>query len=279
VAIESLFRNRTPSATLFHDGAPDPDAPARLLDADKVGLGERPRYRIASRRHHSVPIWMEVHSMSQWPVFLNYRRDDDPGYAQALYLLLAAEFQVFMDIEGQIQPGDDFVDAIDRQVASCAIMLAVIGPRWADLLKTRENHSADFVVREIEAAFKHKTRIVPVLVGRASMPEERILPEPIRALARRQAVVLRPERFRADCKSLTEALTKVTRDMGADIIREAAAIPDFTEKLGHLLAQARVKLSKPYAELAASPVDPDLIRTVMGTPVPASKPGRGDSRG
>ena len=73
-------------------------------------------------------------------IFINYRRDDDPGYTQALYQRLEDEFgsaDLFMDIEGSIKPGDDFVAVLSTQVDACEVMLAVIGPRWSELLADR----------------------------------------------------------------------------------------------------------------------------------------------
>jgi hypothetical protein len=73
-------------------------------------------------------------------IFINYRRDDDPGYTQALYLRLEDEFatsDLFMDVEGQIKPGDDFVAVLNAQVAEADVVLVVIGPRWSELLATR----------------------------------------------------------------------------------------------------------------------------------------------
>ena len=49
-------------------------------------------------------------------------------------------------------------------------------------------------------------RVIPVLVGGASVPRAETLPELIRMLARRNAVGLRPERFKADCQGLVTAL-------------------------------------------------------------------------
>ena len=103
-------------------------------------------------------------------IFLNYRRGDDPGYTQALYQRLEVEFatgDLFMDVEGQIRPGDDFVDVLGRQVAACDILLAVIGPRWQELLAAHDGISDDFVVIEILAALTQGKRVIPVLVGGA----------------------------------------------------------------------------------------------------------------
>src|SRR5215469_907201 len=142
-------------------------------------------------------------------IFINYRRGDDPGFTQALYQRLEDEFaagNLFMDVEGHIKPGDDFVEVLNSQVAEADVVLTVIGPRWAELMTARARDPDDFVVIEIKAALDQGKRVVPVLVGGASIPRADTLPEPIRALVRRNALGLRPERFRADCQGLVAAL-------------------------------------------------------------------------
>jgi len=120
-------------------------------------------------------------------IFINYRRGDDPGYTQALYQRLEYEFtsdDVFMDVEGHIRPGDDFVEVLNAQVAASDVFLAVIGSRWHDLLLARRGDADDFVAIEIKAAIDQGKRVIPVLVGGASMPGADSLPESIKALAR-----------------------------------------------------------------------------------------------
>jgi hypothetical protein len=141
-------------------------------------------------------------------IFINYRRGDDPGYTMALYQRLEDTFpgDLFMDVEGGIEPGEDFVEVLNDQVAACDLLLVVIGPRWADLLRARASDPNDFVAIEIEAALNHGKRVVPVLVGGAVMPRIDTLPGSLRALARRNAVRLSPERFKADCLGLVGVL-------------------------------------------------------------------------
>jgi hypothetical protein len=142
-------------------------------------------------------------------IFLNYRRGDDPGFTQALYLRLEDEIasgDLFMDVEGHIKPGDDFAEVLRAQVAATDVLLVVIGPRWADLLAARQGDTEDFVTIEIEAALDQGKRVIPVLVGGAAIPRADALPEEIRGLVRRNAVGLRPERFKADCQGLITAL-------------------------------------------------------------------------
>ncbi len=163
-------------------------------------------------------------------IFVNDRRGDDPGYTQALYQRLEDEFtsdNLFMDVEGHIRPGDDFVEVLSAQVTAADVLLVVIGPRWASLLAERQGDPDDFVAIEIRAGLEQHKRVIPVLVGGADMPRADTLPEPIRALARRNAVGLRPERFRADCQglitALTEQLAAAERERAAKTDAERAA--------------------------------------------------------
>ena len=143
-------------------------------------------------------------------IFINYRRDDDPGYTQALYQRLEGEFasdDLFYDIEGHhIRPGDDLRIVLNEQVARADVVLAVIGPRWAELLAARQDDHDDYHTTELQAALKQRKMIIPVLVGRAAMPRSNNLPEWLRPLAGRSAMGLLPERFKGDCQGLIGSL-------------------------------------------------------------------------
>jgi hypothetical protein len=144
-------------------------------------------------------------------IFISYRRDDDPGFARALYQRLEQEFpreNVFMDVEGHIKPGDDFREVLTSWVAASDVFLAVIGPRWADVMLKRAGDPDDFVTIEIQAALDQRKRVIPVLVGGASMPQVGSLPEPIRDLASRQSLDLRPDQFPRDCQGLVAELKR-----------------------------------------------------------------------
>jgi TIR domain-containing protein len=146
-------------------------------------------------------------------IFVNYRRGDDPGYTQALYQKLEGEFgrnALFMDVEGHIKAGDDFVQVLDAQVAQSDVLLAVIGPRWIDARnkegERRLDSDEDFVRIEIVSALQRGKRVIPVLVNNAAMPRAEELPEPMKPLARRNARRLTIERFAADCAGLVKDL-------------------------------------------------------------------------
>ena len=144
-------------------------------------------------------------------IFVNYRRGDDPRSIGALYMRLEEEFgrdNILMDVEGYIEPGEGFVRGLAAQVAQCGVLLAVIGPRWAEKLAARTGDPEDFVPIEIAAAFHLGKPAIPILVGGATLPRAEALPEYIRALVRRGGVSLRPDEFQADCDSLIRALKR-----------------------------------------------------------------------
>lgn len=71
-------------------------------------------------------------------IFLSYRRDDSAGYAGRLRSSLEAklgEGSVFRDVDA-IEPGQDFVHAIESRVRACRVFLAVIGREWLDASNT-----------------------------------------------------------------------------------------------------------------------------------------------
>ena len=99
-------------------------------------------------------------------IFISYRRSDDPGFAQALYLRLEQEFgsaNVFMDVEGHIKPGDDFVKVLNDWVAQCDVLLAIIGEDWIGARDEDGNRrlekESDFVRIEIASALTYAVRI------------------------------------------------------------------------------------------------------------------------
>lgn len=146
-------------------------------------------------------------------LFISYRRKDEAGFAHAIYHWLERAFpanSIFMDVEGDIKPGENFVTALDLKINQCDVFLVIIGQRWVPELITRsDDHETDFVVQEIRLAMELGKHVIPVLVGHTQMPSAGILPESIRELANRNAIFIRTERFRADCESLIEYLEKM----------------------------------------------------------------------
>jgi uncharacterized membrane protein YhaH (DUF805 family) len=145
-------------------------------------------------------------------IFISYRRGDDQAAAGFLYDRLLQHFdreQLFMDVDA-IEPGVDFVKALDEQVAACIAFIAVIGPRWLNARNNdgnpRLDNPRDYVRVEIESALKRDIRVIPVLVDGASMPRPSDLPPSLQALARRNAVEIAHHRFAADCDDLARRI-------------------------------------------------------------------------
>jgi len=141
--------------------------------------------------------------------FLSYRRDDSAGFAGRLADALEMRFgagSVFRDVD-DIAPGEDFVHALDRHLREVDAVLVMIGPRWLDA--ARLNEAGDFVRREIETALASGRPLLPLLVGGAQMPAREALPESLRPLARRQAVVLSDADWKDDVGRLAQALAKL----------------------------------------------------------------------
>jgi hypothetical protein len=95
-------------------------------------------------------------------------------------------------------------------VAQCDTLLAVIGKGWLHATDERGSRPLDdpddFVRIEIESALKQGKRVIPVLVNEARMPRPDELPEALRPLAKRNAIRLTHEGFRADLQGLVKAL-------------------------------------------------------------------------
>ena len=114
-----------------------------------------------------------------------------------------------MDVAG-IEPGQDFRKAIDQRVASCSVLLAVIGQHWLDAKDgsgaRRLDDPGDFVRIELASALRGNIAIVPVLVRGSTMPRADDLPDDLRDLAYRNAVELTHARWKSDIQLLIRAL-------------------------------------------------------------------------
>ena len=145
-------------------------------------------------------------------VFVSYRRGDVGGYAgrltDALIQRLGAK-GVFQDVTA-IAPGQNFSVAIDHALEDCDAVLAVIGPGWLTASTPegipRLQEDTDYVRMEISKALERGVAVVPILVGGAPLPAESDLPQDLRELVKRQAVVLRDESWHQDVSGLIRSL-------------------------------------------------------------------------
>src|SRR5215467_10455191 len=122
-------------------------------------------------------------------IFVSYRRDDDPNGAARIRDALTAEFgrsSVFMDVD-DLLAGLQFPGELAKALAACDMFLAIIGPRWMELLNTRASSSdRDYARAEIAEALRRKIIVIPVRVGREGqlppLPRDDDLPPEIREL-------------------------------------------------------------------------------------------------
>lgn len=151
--------------------------------------------------------------MAMTKVLISYRRIDSADVTGRIYDHLAAELDkenLFKDVDS-IPLGVDFRTAIANALASCDVVLAVIGQAWLQV-KNEDNYRRlddpdDFVRIELETALERGIPIIPVLVGGAIMPAEDDLPPSLRQLAYRNGVQIRPDPdFKNDTKRLLWAL-------------------------------------------------------------------------
>lgn len=131
-------------------------------------------------------------------IFISYRRDDAAYVTGHINDLLRKEFgheSVFTDVDN-IALGVDFRKVLDESVSQCQVFLAVIGDNWLTVKDHEGNRRledpADFVRIEVESALKRNIPIIPLLVGRATMPKAEELPEGLKDLAFRNGTQIRP---------------------------------------------------------------------------------------
>ena len=167
-------------------------------------------------------------------IFISYRREDSDIWAGRLADELRKHFsaeQVFQDI-ASIDPGADFRTVLDEALATAAVMLVVIGPRWLSATdrsgRKRLESPADLVHQEVaESLRSREARVFPLLVNGAEMPAEEDLPDPLKPLARRNAVELTVRHWASDVAQLVQILKRApglaeTRLAGEEIAPHGA---------------------------------------------------------
>ncbi len=152
--------------------------------------------------------------VSKGRIFVCYRHEDSSAYAGWLADALTRQFgkdRVFRDLDSQ--RGVDFRLQVDEAIDSCAVLLAVIGPRWLRVQdesgRRRIDHPSDLVALEIATALKRDIRVIPVLVGGVRMPRETDLPEQLAELAYRTAIELSDTGWDRQISGLVDDLRQV----------------------------------------------------------------------
>ncbi|GGW63952.1 toll/interleukin-1 receptor domain-containing protein [Streptomyces griseoloalbus] len=161
-------------------------------------------------------------------VFVNYRTGDEESAATMIARELARRFggeRIFF-ASNSIEPGHRFPVELDRAVEECQALLAVIGPRWAEVRGPDGSPALeaeqDWTRREIRTALGLGTLVIPVLVGKATRIDRVILPDDLRELADCQYRRFDHRNAESDLKALGDALARLLPELGA-VDRDARA--------------------------------------------------------
>jgi TPR repeat protein len=152
----------------------------------------------------------------QGKIFISYRRGDVPGDARSVCERLERRFgkaNVFMDVD-RLLAGQRFDRELDKALSRSDVLIAIIGPRWMELLAEHARDGArDFVRDEISAALKRDIVIIPVLIGRENamppLPRKEDLPDDICDLVQYQKHSIVHESFGRDADHLIAAVKSV----------------------------------------------------------------------
>jgi TIR domain/PASTA domain len=190
-------------------------------------------------------------------VFISYRRELDAGWAPWLYDKLSDHFganRIFMDLDS-IAAGDDFVEVITRSVASCRVLIALIGKSWTGALdaggRRRLDDPTDFVRLEIETALRHGIRVIPLLIDGATMPAPAELPATLSPITHRQALTLTGTHRRYDAEHLVEAVKRALDQPPVEPVSPPAPPPVPTASapgplVGQLVADVQPKVASGF---------------------------------
>jgi hypothetical protein len=180
-------------------------------------------------------------------IFISYRRDDSQYATDGIYMQLRGIFgegNIFLDV-GNIPFGVDFRQYLSKQIESHDVVLVIIGPEWAKIMRERASQANDFVRIEIENALQSNKLVIPVLVMGATMPDFSDLPTSVTDLQwRNSAQIRRHPDLENDCKRLADGIK-------SHFAKQKKAVPPKTE------SSSGMKIAR--RELAASEVDPDIL--------------------
>ncbi len=150
-------------------------------------------------------------------LFISYRRTDSPDTVKLIHERLKRRlprWEIFYDHES-IPLGEQFPERLRAKVASAAVVLVIIGPKWLEILQERRSGPVDHVRAEVRLALEAATSVVPVLVGRAAMPTEADLADfaDLQPLLERHGRPVRPDPdFDADLEPIIAHLKQFDSD-------------------------------------------------------------------
>ena len=200
-------------------------------------------------------------------IAISYRREDTGWITGRIFDRLKEHYEgdesparrdgnaVFMDYDS-IPIGVDFRRHLQNTLETCDALLVIIGPRWAGDNRAggkRITEPNDWVRVEVATALNKDIPVIPVLVDRTPMPAADTLPEDVRGLTYRQAVVLDSQiDFNTHIDRLTRQLDRMLKldvpQASATKRRPAAAV--VSEAIDEVVPRRHKRLAA-YAAAAA----------------------------
>jgi CHASE2 domain-containing sensor protein len=145
-------------------------------------------------------------------IFISYRRGDAAKSSWRLFDWLERQFgteNVFFDRES-IPLGERFPNVIEEKLATSGVLIAIIGPAWADIADEsglrRLWQDGDYVAHEVATALRLQKRVIPVFVDGAGMPAGEDLPPTLHALADCEGIALDDAHYPDDFERLVDAI-------------------------------------------------------------------------
>jgi hypothetical protein len=110
--------------------------------------------------------------------------------------------------------GAKFPEILERRLADCKVLLALIGPEWLNAKneagQRRIDDPEDWVRLEILRALDRQLTVIPVRLGGAELPKRASLPQDICRLLDRQAVSVSTTSFRNDMSGLVRDIRTIS---------------------------------------------------------------------
>jgi len=145
-------------------------------------------------------------------IFISYRREETSGEARSLLMdieTILGKGSAFMDVDS-ISLGRDFRMVLQESLASCDMMIVLIGKDWLssknEAGQVRLENPDDFVRLEVGTALRRDIPVTPVLVHGARMPSADQLPEDLKDLSYRNGYELSHNRWRSDVQEMIKRL-------------------------------------------------------------------------
>lgn len=148
-------------------------------------------------------------------IFISYRRADHADFVERIRDWFVVRYQrdhVFMDFD-TIPPFVRFADFIRQKIHEADVVVAIIGPRWLEILQERLAHDEeDFVPIELALALQAHKLVAPICIQDAPMPRRQDLPPDLQPLTDVNAVWLESGRqFLDNIERVMDALEQALR--------------------------------------------------------------------